>query len=31
MQKLYNTIDQAYQNRKEKLTLVIDHLKSQQK
>lgn len=31
MQKLYNTIDQAYQKRKENLTPEIDHLKSQQK
>ena len=31
MQKLYNTIDQAYQKRKENLTPEIDRLKSQQK
>lgn len=31
MQKLYDTIDQAYQKRKENLTPVIDRLKSQQK
>ena len=31
MQKLYNTIDQAYQKRKENLTSEIEQLKIQQK
>lgn len=31
MQKLYDTIDQAYQKRKENLTPEIEQLKSQQK
>jgi hypothetical protein len=31
MQKLYDTIDQAYQERKENLTSEIEQLKIQQK